>query len=135
MARILVVEDEPDIRTLLADVLRSEGYPVLTAGDGLQALEQLRTTGADLVILDLRMPGVDGWAVLRERNHEVSWRSVPVIVLSASRAEALREARQLGATACLAKPFDLDELLVLVRRTLAHALAGPTPPAAETLTA
>jgi DNA-binding response OmpR family regulator len=115
--RLLIVEDEPLIARFLARGLRSEGYTVAVAGDGQVAVDRLAAGGWDLVILDLMLPGQDGFEVLRE----ISGRRLgaPVLVLSARRAvETKVAALDAGASDYLAKPFALDELLARVRALL-----------------
>jgi DNA-binding response OmpR family regulator len=115
--RLLIVEDEPLIARFLARGLRSEGYTVAVAGDGEVAVDRLAAGGWDLVILDLMLPGQDGFEVLRE----ISGRRLgaPVLVLSARRAvETKVAALDAGASDYLAKPFALDELLARVRALL-----------------
>ena len=108
--RILLVEDDLELRDSVQDILESEGYEVVPAANGKQALEYLRSTsGGDgapsLVVPDLMMPIVSGWQVL-EAIHEDPELELPVIVVSASGC-----ARPDGVSAFLRKPFDVDELL------------------------
>jgi two-component system chemotaxis response regulator CheY len=119
MRRILIVEDEPSIRTLLSDMLRDEGYAVITAANGAEALELSRNFAPDIVLLDLWLPIMDGWAFLRERQRRHTLAAVPVLAMSADRERGLATARDLGATAVVAKPFDLTELLAMVERLVA----------------
>ncbi|MGN6377462.1 MAG: response regulator transcription factor [Gaiellales bacterium] len=133
--RLLFVEDEPLIARFLARGLRSEGYTVVVAGDGHVAVDRLADGGWDLVILDLMLPGQDGFEVLRE----VSGRRLgaPVLVLSARRAvETKVAALDAGASDYLAKPFALDELLARVRALLRRgpAEAGEPTVAAPSFT-
>jgi DNA-binding response OmpR family regulator len=131
--RLLIVEDEPLIARFLARGLRSEGYTVVVAGDGERAIDRLADGGWDLVILDLMLPGRDGFEVLREISGQRL--GAPVLVLSARRAvETKVAALDAGASDYLAKPFALDELLArvraLLRRGPAEAIAesqGPEP--------
>ena len=115
--RILIVEDEAAIRRGVADALRSEGYDVLEAPDGLTGLAMGLREDPDLVILDLMMPGLDGFEVLRR------WRDdgldTPVIVLTARGLEEDRvKGLRLGADDYVIKPFGLDELLARVASRL-----------------
>jgi DNA-binding response OmpR family regulator len=116
---ILVVDDEADIRELLRELLRRSDYEVLDAADGKEALRTLYDASPDLVLLDVSMPALDGWATL-ERIREVS--DVPVIMLTAQ-AEELQRVRGLkgGADDYVTKPFGRQELLArveaLLRRT------------------
>ncbi|MBV9322958.1 MAG: response regulator [Chloroflexi bacterium] len=115
--RVLVVDDDIDIRTAVAEGLVLEGYAVETAGNGLEALMVARLTSPDAIVLDLMMPVMDGWTFLA-RCRTQSWcREVPIVVLSA--AYALRAARErlrdFGVRVVVAKPFDLDSLIGTVQ--------------------
>ena len=126
-ARILVVDDEPQIRKFLEISLRSQGYLVDEAATGRQGLERLATRGADLVVLDLGLPDLDGHEVLSELR---AWSRVPVIVLSvrASEAEKVR-ALDAGANDYVTKPFGIQELMARVRGLLReHGAAEDSPP-------
>lgn len=124
--RILVVDDEPQIRKLLDISLRAQGYLVEQAANGAAALAALAAHGADLVILDIGLPDRDGHSVLAEIR---SWTEVPVIMLSvrASEAEKVR-ALDLGANDYVTKPFGVQELSARIRALLRTrpALAGET---------
>ncbi|HEY7464815.1 MAG TPA: response regulator transcription factor [Candidatus Limnocylindria bacterium] len=125
-ARILVVEDEPRLRELLRLYLEREGYRVADAGDGEAALQAFRRDGADLVVLDLMLPGLPGEAVLEAiREHG----DVPVLITSAKGSDMERIAGlRLGADDYLAKPFNPHELTARVaavlRRTRPEQAAG-----------
>jgi CheY-like chemotaxis protein len=103
---VLVVDDDAEIRDTLALLLQQEGYTVLCAENGVQALAQLRQGHPDVMLLDLMMPVMSGWEVLDELGDTGELASVPIIVVSAMCAP--------GARACLRKPVDLDELLAVV---------------------
>jgi CheY-like chemotaxis protein len=113
--RVLIVEDNPAIRTTLRDVLELEGYAVQTARNGAEGLALLTAACPDLLVLDLMMPVVDGWAVLEQRRAQTVCPQVPVLLLSASR-ETVTTAEQQGVSAYLEKPFDLDTFLAQVAR-------------------
>ena len=117
--RILVVDDEQRILNFLKTKLKASGYEVLTAGDGVQALEQVQAQEPDLVVLDLLMPRMDGFEMMEQLR---SFSSVPVVVLSARGADIDRiKGLKLGADDYLPKPFNPDELIArieAVRRRL-----------------
>lgn len=114
--RVLVVDDEPQIRRALRTALTGHGYVVELAEDGEAALVTLATSAPDVVVLDLVMPGVDGFAVLRQTR---SWSTVPIVVLSARGRESDKvEALDLGADDYLTKPFGIAELLARIRAVL-----------------
>jgi CheY-like chemotaxis protein len=116
---ILVVEDEADVLTLVARTLEFEGYHVLRATDGRAGLRLLAESHVDLVLLDLRLPELDGWEVLQQMKNSPQLKAIPVAVLSASASpERQEEAMELGAAAFLIKPVNLDDLIKTVRRVL-----------------
>lgn len=114
--RILVIDDEPQIRKFLEISLRSQGYAVTEAATGREGLESLATRGADLVVLDLGLPDVEGHEVLRELRQ---WSRVPVVVLSVRSSEAEKvRALDGGANDYVTKPFGIQELMARVRGLL-----------------
>ena len=109
---ILLVDDEERIINFLRAKLKISGYDVLVATNGVEALEQFRTHEPDLVVLDLVMPKMDGFDMLKELR---SFSSVPVIILSAKRADVDKiKGLHLGADDYLPKPFNPDELLARI---------------------
>ena len=114
--RILVVDDEVTIRNTLAELLEIEGYRVDTARDGWEALRQLRQVKPDAMLLDLMMPELDGWGVLRACRADPMLADLRVIVMSA-RLDAAQSVAGFDVTACLTKPFDVDELLDALDKT------------------
>lgn len=122
-ARILVVDDEVQIRRLLQTGLSGYGYVVETAADGLEAIEKARTWRPDVIVLDLGLPKLSGLDVCRTIR---GWSSVPIIVLSVREAEHDKiTALDLGADDYLTKPFSLGELLARIRVALRHAAGSP----------
>jgi len=110
---ILVVDDDPDIRATVSEILDLEGCNVTAASNGLEALEQIETSPPCVVLLDMRMPVMDGWGVARElRARGVG---IPIVVMTAAQ-DAGRWAREIAADAVLPKPFELDDLLDIVSR-------------------
>jgi CheY-like chemotaxis protein len=117
--RILIAEDDYDQRSILADYFNSCGYETLAVKDGQEALHQLAACRFDLLILDLSMPKVDGWAVLSQMRARPETQHLPVIVFSAHAFAHHRErALQSGCNAFLSKPFDPVDLLKEVQRLL-----------------
>ena len=118
-ARILVVEDDDGIRDLVDLVLSSAGYEVLTASDGAAALQLVGTVHPDLVLLDMRMPVMDGWEFARQYRAGPEPHA-PIVVLTAARDAAARAA-EIHANGYLGKPFEVSELLTLVSDFASHA--------------
>jgi len=110
---VLVVEDDVDMRELVECTLTDAGYRVMTAREGQEALEQVAQEMPGAIVLDLRMPGMDGWEFAREFRARYS-RSTPILVLTASQSAA-ESAAEIGAEAFLDKPFEIDELIRLVQ--------------------
>ena len=130
MTRILVVEDNPDLAYGLRNNLEIEGYGVEVVEDGSEGLTRARTGGPDLIILDLMLPGLDGYRVLRALRDE--GRRMPVLILTARGEEADKvRGLRLGADDYVTKPFGVLELLArveaLLRRT-APSGGGAAPP-------
>ncbi len=120
-APILVVDDDPTILATVSEALDFEGFPVITATNGAEALELVDRNRPSLVLLDMRMPVLDGWGFMRavrERGLNLT-----VVVMTAA-ADARRWAREIDAQGVLAKPFELDDLLGAVVRLRA---ARPWP--------
>jgi two-component system, chemotaxis family, chemotaxis protein CheY len=110
--RLLVVEDDESIRDMVEMILDSEGYEVITATDGAAALAVLDQERPDLILLDMRMPGMDGWEFARHYAALAEPRP-PVIVMTAAQ-DAARRAAEVGAQGYLAKPFSIDQLLQIL---------------------
>ena len=124
--KILLADDDPDVIEVVSMILEEEGYEIVAAGDGGEALEKIRSENPDLVVLDLLMPRVDGFAVftaLRQPDYE-SWSGIPIIVLTSVREEVskrryeLETGKKMGYAAYLEKPADPDELLETVSSLL-----------------
>jgi DNA-binding response OmpR family regulator len=129
--KVLVVDDEPETLKYVGANLRARGYDVATAGDGTEALQKADEDVFDLVLLDITMPGPDGFAVCQTlRQHS----GVPIIMLSARGQEKDKvKALDLGADDYITKPFGIDELLARVRTVLRRSQQEPG--GGETLTA
>jgi len=122
-ALILVVDDEPGITAFMGACLRQQGYEVVEASDGEQALQAMERILPALIILDILMPKLDGFEVCRRIRE---WSQVPIIMMSGSAtAEDRTESIRLGADDFLHKPFNIDELITRVEALL------PYPPVVE----
>ncbi len=116
---VLVVDDDYDIRASLIEVLGSEGYTVVGAGNGLEALKQLQRSVPALILLDIMMPLMNGIQFRNEQVRNPPWAKVPVIVMTArSREELALQGMSLEGIGYLRKPVDLRTLLGLVERSM-----------------
>jgi CheY-like chemotaxis protein len=118
MARILVVDDDSDIREVVGEALSYAGYDVAAARDGREGLALCRSFHPDLILLDLMMPGMSGWEFRSAQRRDPALAHIPVVVVT-----ALGHDPDIQVSAVLAKPFRLDDLLAQVRR-----LAGAATP-------
>jgi len=120
--RILVVDDEPHIRRVLSAVLGQKGYEVKTASDGLAGLDELAVEDADLVILDLMMPGASGLEILSKIRSDPEHSETPVIILTAKGQDTDRDAALAGgANDFLTKPFSPKKLIARIEEILGEA--------------
>ena len=119
MPRILVVDDEPDIRQVIRIILEADGHEIVEADDGLAAFEVARGGGVDLVLLDAMMPGMDGYQLLRKFLDLPDFAAPVVMVPGRSDAEALIAEADSGAIDHIAKPFSMEEVRGTVERMLA----------------
>jgi CheY-like chemotaxis protein len=115
LKRILVVDDDPDIRETLAELLQEEGYAVASAAHGAEALSALRTDPRPgLILLDLMMPIMDGWQFRAEQKKDPELASIPVVIISATGRDEF--VSSLGAAQFLKKPINLEQLLAAVEQ-------------------
>jgi DNA-binding response OmpR family regulator len=122
MARVLVVDDDPDVRQLVEMKLRLDGIETLTATNGQEALDVLAANDVDLVVLDLMMPVMDGIEACRRIREAEDMADLPVIMLTAkAQASDIQAGFSTGATDYVVKPFSPRELLSRVRGSLARA--------------
>jgi len=125
MAKILIVDDDPDMRLAIGSVLRSRSYDVIEAGDGEEALRKLKEEKPDLMLLDLLMPKMDGFAVVKElKNTQEGYSSIPILIISSIREEAshrryeLEVGHELDVDEYIEKPIEPFILLERVQRFL-----------------
>lgn len=117
--RILLTDDEPNIVLVVTKRLEIQGYEVLIARDGEEALKKARELKPDLVLLDIMLPGVDGLNVCRLLKADEATRNIPVVLFSARAQTWDKEAgREFGANAYVEKPFQPEELLTTIEKLL-----------------
>lgn len=119
--KILIVEDEKQLQNLLAIFLRPKGFDLVTAGDGREALQVIEGGIPDLVLLDIKLPVMDGFEFFRQLKVLVEPREIPVIMVTALKTEdAQRRARELGAVDYITKPFKANQILETVKKHLSE---------------
>jgi CheY-like chemotaxis protein len=123
---VLIVEDEPDLRDLTASVLSAHGYRVAVAAHGKDAIERLREQCPDLIVLDLNMPVMDGWAFRQEQRYLPNRKcaAVPVLLLTGE-DDASAHVDTLTAVGVIRKPFDPDDLLDAVSAAIGSQRSAP----------
>lgn len=121
MAKILVVDDEPDVVEIVRLRLEQDGYTILTAGDGKAGLQSARDNKPDLVILDVMMPGLDGFEVAYQMKNDPTTANLPIVMLTA-RADfgSIAKGWNLDVDNYVTKPFKLDELSDTVKSVLIY---------------
>ncbi len=120
MARVLVIDDDPQVLKLVQINLESEGFEVETASDGSEALDAVAREKPDAVVCDLMMPVTDGFTVLRTLRLDPETKKIPFVILSAKTMPAdIKQALEMGADRYITKPFDPQELIDTVTRLLA----------------
>jgi two-component system, OmpR family, phosphate regulon response regulator PhoB len=112
-AVVLVVEDDPRVRELLTEVLSDEGYDVIPAANGEEALTTVTTVWPSLITLDLDLPGISGATILQALREQHETRELPVVIVSA-KSHIAANVREL-AQAVVSKPFELDDLIAIIR--------------------
>jgi CheY-like chemotaxis protein len=118
---ILVVDDEPILRTIVREILHEEGYAVIEAEDGQVMLEVMARERPDLVLMDVMMPGIDGREAYQQLRSNPENRDVPVVMMSAGVRPIKLDPSIAGF---MAKPFDISQLVELVVRLIGHPLAN-----------
>jgi len=127
-ASILIVDDEEDIRAVLSARLEAAGFHVGTVGNGMEALNRIRSETPNLIILDVMLPGVDGFGVCAMVKRDQRFNRIPIIILTArTQAQDRHTSFALGADAYMTKPFRADELLGKIRELLDGHGNGSSP--------
>jgi len=117
--RILIVDDEADLRMVLRFGLEAEGFQVFEAGDGEEGLRAAHETQPDLMVLDLMLPKMDGYKVCRALKFDERFRGLPIVILSARSGEQDRQlAMTMGADAFVTKPYEMKGLVAVIRQKL-----------------
>jgi two-component system OmpR family response regulator len=118
--RVLIVEDDPDLLVVLRVNLTAMGMEPILAGDGRTAISRIQAERPDAVVLDVMLPGIDGWSVLEDLH--AMGDPVPIVVCSAKKdIEDMERARELGATGYVVKPFDIDRLIDAVMEAVGRS--------------
>ncbi|MFA5975588.1 MAG: response regulator [Elusimicrobiota bacterium] len=124
--KILVVDDEVNILTILKDSLEFSGFFVVTAQDGMEALDMVEKENPELLVLDVGMPKLDGWEVCRRLKGDPKTKDIPIIILTAyAQSSDQRKGLQLGADSFIAKPCDFTYLVEQINALLANRKAKP----------
>jgi CheY-like chemotaxis protein len=120
MPKILLVDDEPEILYLVRLMLEHEGYEVIEAKNGDECLKKLRSTAPDLILLDIMMPGLDGWEICRRIKADKETKNIPVVMLTVRTSEdsIKKSFEYAGCDAHLNKPFDRRHLLDIIGKLL-----------------
>ena len=117
--KILIVDDDKDFLKALNIVLEDKGYSIVTATDGAQALELARTESPNLILLDIMLPGMNGFKVCRFLKFDENYKDIPIIIISAkSDQEDKRLGKQMGAELYITKPFENGELLQAIKQLI-----------------
>jgi two-component system, OmpR family, alkaline phosphatase synthesis response regulator PhoP len=117
--KVLIADDEEDVKAVLQMFLQARGYEVITAFDGLDAMDQVKREKPDVVLLDIMMPLIDGFEVCRKLKADPETQQIPVIMLSAAgHAGSIQKGLEVGAVDYLVKPYEPDQLLKLLQKIL-----------------
>ncbi len=119
MARILVVDDEPEIVFLAKMILEKEGHEVVVASDSTECFEKLKTEKPDLILLDIMLSGDDGWSTCRKIKEDEKTKDIPVAMFTVRTSEeSVEKSYECGADAHINKPFDRTEMLDTIKQLL-----------------
>jgi CheY-like chemotaxis protein len=122
----MIADDSEDARDMYGEYLTSQGYRVMTAADGVDALQRARAARPDIILMDLQMPRLDGWEAIRQLKTDRRTASIPVVAVSAHAQDSARaEARAAGADACLTKPCLPPQVLMMIRAMLSWRESHP----------
>lgn len=116
-SKILIVDDQFGIRMLLTEILQTEGYVTFQAANGMQALSMVEQKEPDLVLLDMKIPGLGGLEVLKKLSEEKQHPKV-MVMTAYGEMDVIEEAKHYGARGCFSKPFDIDEVIASVKEEM-----------------
>ena len=120
--RVLIVEDEADTRAMIGEMIERAGYEPADAADGTEGLAKAESFRPHVILLDVRMPGLDGYEVCQGLRENPKTKTIPVIFVTAVQDDALnRLAYQAGAVACITKPFRPEALVAIIKAAIASA--------------
>ena len=128
MSKILVVDDEHDFAELVSFNLKSRGHEVLTAVSGIDALTRAQRLLPDLIVMDVMMPGIDGFSICAILRNQPATKAIPIIMYTALTGQIARlNGLEAGADDCLTKPFKLKDLVIRVEKLLHQQKTAPAP--------
>ncbi|MEW6608973.1 MAG: response regulator [bacterium] len=119
MTKILIVEDEPDLADVLKHILKIKGYEVKLVLDGYQAIEEVKKTHYDLILMDIRLPGLNGVETFLQIK-EIDKNTTVIMMTGFAVEDLIETALERGAYACLHKPFDLDKVITLIAKAISE---------------
>ncbi|HGJ64773.1 TPA: response regulator [bacterium] len=115
--KILIIDDEPDVIETLEFMLKARGFEIISASDGLSGLSRAKTDNPDLILLDIMMPGMDGYEVCSKLKRETATKNIPIIMLTAKgESDAVLSAHKSGANDYIVKPYNLPTLLAKLNK-------------------
>ena len=119
--KILLIEDDPDTLVYISKILKREGYEVEEAENGEEGLKKFREIKPDLVVLDIMLPGIDGWEVLKRIKSGLRSRKTPVVMLTAKDTDMDKlKGYEFGADFYITKPFNMEKLLLIIRNIISE---------------
>lgn len=126
MKTILVIEDSPTIMAMKRSILEGAGFDTIAASDGIEGIQRVWEEKPDLILLDIRLPDMNGYQVCRLLKSDDTYRDIPIVMATASETEKKDEfwGVQTGADAYLVEPFEPDDLLAIVRRLIGSERSG-----------
>jgi len=116
--KVMIVDDEPDVRISVRQILTMNGYTIIEGENGADCLEKLQTFTPDLLILDIMMPGLSGWDVAAKMKENKMWRDIPIVFLTAKGDDMSKGMGSIAAKDYIVKPFDLTDFKYRIEKLL-----------------